>query len=293
MDYSERIRFQTPDFNRLNRQGFTCIDMHVHSIYSDTFTTIKRILKKCKKQRIGVAITDHNDIRGIVKASKFKEVKEKEIMLVPGIEITSSEGAHLLIYFYTKSEMDEFYNKYIHKNRNKNPYTAIKMSAEDIIGHSSEYNCIVSLAHPFNIARTGIYSHIKKGRISERIMDNIDAVEVISSLCLRRMNKKAVSFCNVFDKGITAGSDAHSIADVGKAVTYSAHDSVESFLNSIKNKDNFVVGKETSNRLRAYTHSKSVVRHMRHPVNTVKVRASRILKEKITKLPFAKILNMR
>lgn len=275
----DRISFEKPDIPVLNSRGFACIDMHVHSIYSDTFTTVNRILKKCRKDNFGVALTDHNEIKGSVKAFQFREVKNKEILIVPGMEVSSSEGPHLLIYFYYMSDLTDFFEKVIKNKRNKNPYTAIKLSMQEIIDKSGEYSCLKSAAHPFNLAHLNFEYFIKK-QSSPEIMKGIDAVEVISSLCLRKMNNKAVGFCDEYKKAITAGSDAHSISDVGKAITCSKSDSVENFLDSIKARKNFVVGKETTNRARVYTYSKSIVRHMRHPVNTVNIRvksrASRI-----------------
>jgi hypothetical protein len=44
---------------------------------------------------IGVAITDHNEIRGAVEMDRIRDV-----LSIPGIEVTSGEGSHLLVYFY-------------------------------------------------------------------------------------------------------------------------------------------------------------------------------------------------
>ena len=288
MNNSDRIKFSKPDFKTLNSQGFTCVDMHVHSLYSDTFTTIERILKKCKENKLGVAITDHNNIKGLIKALKFREVKNKDILVIPGIEISSREGPHILLYFYSVNDISDFYVKHIHKNVNKDPYTSINLTVAEIIDRASKYSCIKSVAHPFNISYLNFYNPLKKGKMPEWVIKKIDAIEVISSLCLRKMNEKSIDFSNEYHKGITAGSDAHSLKDMGRAVSYSDADSVDTFLDNIRSNRNFVVGKETTNHARMYTYSKSVVKHMRHPVSTVHVRvrskASSILnKRKVIK----------
>src|SRR3989338_2159657 len=148
----DRISFEKPDIIELNSKGLMCIDMHVHSIYSDTFTTVKRILKKSRKDNFGVALTDHNGIKGSVKAFQFREVKNKEILIVPGMEVSSSEGPHLLVYFYSMNDLTDFFERVIKNKRNKNPYTATKLSVKEIIDKSGEYNCLKSVAHPFNVA---------------------------------------------------------------------------------------------------------------------------------------------
>jgi hypothetical protein len=58
----EKIIFSSPNFEKLNSQGYKCADMHFHSTHSDGAGTVKRILEKAKNLQIGVSITDHNEI---------------------------------------------------------------------------------------------------------------------------------------------------------------------------------------------------------------------------------------
>ena len=67
------------------------IDFHVHTCYSqDSSITLKQVVLFAKKRGLdGVAITDHNTVKGALK------LKTKEIIIVPGIEVSTSQG-HLL-----------------------------------------------------------------------------------------------------------------------------------------------------------------------------------------------------
>ena len=67
------------------------IDFHVHSCYSpDSSITLKQVVAFAKKRGLdGVAITDHNTVKGALK------LKTKEIIVIPGIEVSTLQG-HLL-----------------------------------------------------------------------------------------------------------------------------------------------------------------------------------------------------
>ena len=60
-------------FKMLRSIGFQAVDMHFHSAYSmDAASSIPSVLKKCKSRGYGVAITDHNEIKGAVRAWRSK-----------------------------------------------------------------------------------------------------------------------------------------------------------------------------------------------------------------------------
>jgi predicted metal-dependent phosphoesterase TrpH len=69
--------------------------MHFHSHHSDGLNRIATIADRARELNIGIAITDHNAIQGAVEIDNYKD-----ILSIPGIEVTSAEGTHILIYFY-------------------------------------------------------------------------------------------------------------------------------------------------------------------------------------------------
>ncbi|MFH1211244.1 MAG: PHP domain-containing protein, partial [archaeon] len=98
----ERVTFKKP--GAINTREFSYVDMHYHTRYSDGRTKIAKVMKKCRKRGFGVAVTDHNDIRGAILASRYNGV-----MTIPGIELGVREGAHLLLYFYNIKDLEEYY----------------------------------------------------------------------------------------------------------------------------------------------------------------------------------------
>ena len=113
-------------------RGFSSVDMHCHSRYSDSFTTLKNMIKKAEKERFGFALTDHNTVLGC-------KIKSKEILLIPGMEFSSKEGPHILTYFQNFNDGKEFYEKFVKKNKRKNPYSSTRLSAYDYIDKAKEF----------------------------------------------------------------------------------------------------------------------------------------------------------
>lgn len=239
-----RIDLKKPNIPLLNRKGFTLVDMHTHTNYSDGFSTIQDSLKTAKKLGIGLAITDHNEIKAALLAQKLK----KGMMIIPGIEFHPYEGMHLLAYFYSFNELKEFYEKnvkkYLPKTSDKMGY--LNINSVEAIEAAKGYNCVISAAHPFSIGWVGLCKHDGIERLDQKIIKKIDALEVISGSNLKRWDRKAIKLAKKLDTGITAGSDAHSLSQLGSVVTYTRqNDNVESFLDHIRKRSNLVIGKQT------------------------------------------------
>ena len=77
-------------------------DLHIHTIYSyDGTASVPAVLTQAKQTGLDViAITDHDEIRGALKA--FELAPEFGIEVIPGIEITTAEG-DLLALFVTET----------------------------------------------------------------------------------------------------------------------------------------------------------------------------------------------
>lgn len=76
-------------------------DLHIHTVYSyDGTASVPAVLVQAKKVGLDViAITDHDEIKGALKA--FDLAPEFGIEVIPGIEITTAEG-DLLALFVTQ-----------------------------------------------------------------------------------------------------------------------------------------------------------------------------------------------
>lgn len=261
----KKINFKKPNIKKLSKLGYTCIDMHVHSKYSDGFNKIKTILKKAKKKKIGIAITDHNGIKGAVEASK-----QKEVLVIPGIEVNSKEGPDILVYFYDIKYLRDYYKKYIKKYVNEEyPYGRTKKKMIDIIKDAKRYKSLVSVAHPYGFVWKNFFKYLKKN-YSRDIINNIDALEIISGELTRLRNLKTMEMNNKLKKMITGGSDAHIVSEIGRVVTCCKANDVASFLNKIKRKKNIIIGKEIQARKRLWSHSSSLRKKIKYVKPKVK-----------------------
>lgn len=165
------------------------IDLHVHTRYShDSTTTLNQILAYSKKRGLdGVAITDHDVVTGALKLIQ----KVKELVVIPGVEVTTSHG-HVLALNITKPIPTEL-----------SPFETIQII--------HEAGGIAVAAHP-TVFYKGLRGHVNS---------NFDAVEVINASAFpfflsTYLSRKLAVRLNLPQ---TAGSDAHYASEIGLAYT--------------------------------------------------------------------------
>ncbi len=167
------------------------VDMHTHSVYSpDGEVPVKDMLKIARKKGLGgIAITDHNEIKGALEARKLGI-----ILVIPGIEVSTSEG-HVLAY-----GVDCLIPR--------------GLGIEETIERIHDCGGIAVAAHPYRFW-SGIGEKNTKAH-------GFDAVEVFNGRCKANSNKRAEKLVRELNRPFTAGSDAHRDAEIGKAgiITY-------------------------------------------------------------------------
>jgi len=93
--------------------GKVFVDLHIHSALSpcaDEEMTPNNIINMATLKKLDmIAITDHNAIGNVLPA--ITAAKNKPLIIIPGIEITTQEEAHLLAYFPTYEALELFYNE--------------------------------------------------------------------------------------------------------------------------------------------------------------------------------------
>src|ERR1044071_2474472 len=79
-------------------------DLHIHTIYSyDGTATVPGVLQRAQEVGLNViAITDHDEIKGSLKA--FDLAPRFGIEVIPGIEVTTAEGDLLALFVTEKIE---------------------------------------------------------------------------------------------------------------------------------------------------------------------------------------------
>jgi predicted metal-dependent phosphoesterase TrpH len=169
------------------------LDLHVHSQYSpDSRSSIEAILKQSQEVGLdGIAITDHNSVQSFFVASKLAEELELDLIIVPGAEISTSEGH--LIALGTTSLLPS------------------GTPANEVIEHIHDNGGMVVAPHPYAFFRKGI-RNLQALRL--------DAVETFNSKQIFGLaNYLANRSARHLNLGMTGGSDSHKVETIGFGYT--------------------------------------------------------------------------
>ncbi|VVB54071.1 Error-prone DNA polymerase [uncultured archaeon] len=179
-------------------------DMHIHSKYSsDGIMDVKEIVKIAIKRGLdGIAITDHNTIKGGIEAKKY-EIDSLKVII--GSEIMTEKGEVIGLFLSEEIRSGMF---------------------QDVINDIRDQNGIIIIPHPFDEMRHSSFQP------AEEDIKFIDCIEGFNSRCLfQKYNKNAKEFAKRHNMAITAGSDAHFINEIANAgVITEIEDIREAFL---------------------------------------------------------------
>jgi predicted metal-dependent phosphoesterase TrpH len=193
------------------------VDTHVHTRYSDGLAGEKRIERFCRDRGIGVAITDHNEIRGATKL-----LDRERIPVVPGIEVGTEEGIDLLVYFGGGDALEEYFVDAVEPYLRTRFMVRSWIRTERCLRVAREMGAYVSLAHPFALGRKSLdYQHDRHGKpFVETVLGGVDAIELHNGGVHRGANLKARRYCESAGKRLTVGSDSHRLGTIGSCGTY-------------------------------------------------------------------------
>ncbi|HHY00740.1 MAG TPA: PHP domain-containing protein [Methanothermobacter sp.] len=165
-------------------------DFHTHTKYShDGFIEPYQLVKAAKRRGLsGIAVTDHNTIKGALKVKKYDN---SDFKVICGSEISTERGEVIGLFLNDQIESHLF---------------------EEVVEEIRDQGGMVIIPHPFDgIRKNGIYP-------DKSDIKFIDAVEVFNSRCLsQKYNDQANRFAKENELGIVAGSDAHFAREVGNA----------------------------------------------------------------------------
>jgi predicted metal-dependent phosphoesterase TrpH len=190
-------------------------DLHIHSLHSkDNHQTAQEIFKSAKSKGIGaIAITDHNTIIG---AKEALRLAPEDLIVLPGIEITSADGHILALNVEQEIPRD--------------------LSVPETIDRIHTIGGIAVAAHPY---RT--WSGLKESMIRN---SRFDAIEAINGRNTQKNNYRVQNLALELELPMIAGSDAHKPGNIGAAVTVFA-DSIHSrdeMIQAILNKQVLIEG---------------------------------------------------
>ena len=171
--------------------GTTRLDLHVHTSFSpDGRAPPEEMVRAARALGMaGIAITDHNTVDGIEKAVAL--AGEEGVIVVPGIEVSSSDG-HILGYGLKA-----------HIKRD--------MSPEETIEAIHDAGGIAVAPHPYRFW-SGLGEEVVK-------RCKFDAVEGVNSRSTKHHNALAQQLAKELGLGTTGGSDSHGPATIGESFT--------------------------------------------------------------------------
>jgi len=274
---SPRIKFEDPDWECIAQTGCLCADMHIHTDCSDSYSDIKRLLKIAALRNVGMAVTDHN----LISSLEAIDLEKEDVFVIPGMEVSTSDGPHILTYFYEMKDLRDFWQENIRPRLQSCPWLALRdCTTEKLLDLLEDQNCVVSGAHPMGYlgSNKGVEICNRKGYLSDETVSRLDAYEVICGGMTRKDNIEAIRSFRKHGLGITGGSDGHIAEDLGSVVTISKADDVESFLNNILKGENFVRGSEKDFPRRALTGLTSFYNFLDYTPAVIKVQSYQMAK---------------
>ena len=201
------------------------IDFHTHSYYSkDALCSPKSLIKAALEKGLdGIALTDHNTTKGWDDA--LKAAKELGAVVVLGEEIKIKKQGKTVgevLGYFLKEEIDP---------QGK--------SVEEIITEIKAQGGIAIIAHPFH--RKKPFKELEKHKHS------VDGIEVFNARSQsEKGNQKALRFAQENNLATTAGSDAHSCFEVGKAFIEAEAENQEELKQAILDKKIKISGEQSS-----------------------------------------------
>lgn len=185
------------------------VDMHVHTCHSkDATLSLETIMESCEQRGLdGVAITDHNTIAG---ALALKEIAP--FLVIVGEEIDTTKGE--ILGLFLKEEIPG------------------GLMPEEAMARIREQGGLVGVSHPLDRLRR---SAMRQVALLD-ILDELDFLEGFNSrVTFPSDNRKAQALAQAQGLPITAGSDAHTAYEIGRAyVEMSNFNGRDGFLEALK-----------------------------------------------------------
>lgn len=166
------------------------IDLHTHTWASPDSTTDPRdLIARARDLGLNrVAITDHNTIEAALAAHAVAPD-----LIIVGQEIDTAVGGELIAYFVQEQ-------------------IPAHLSPAEAVRRLRAQGAVISISHPLDDWRGSAMGEAN----TLAIIDQVDALEVFNARCLRaEFNRRAAALAARYNKLTTAGSDAHTVRELG------------------------------------------------------------------------------
>jgi len=183
-------------------------DLHVHTCYSiDCLTPLEQIVERCLKLGINcIAVADHNTIAG---ALKLREIAPFKVIVAE--EVLTPVG-EIMGLFLSEAVPRGF-------------------SPQETISRIRSQGGLVGIPHPFGRSLPWNANPLT----SAEVLSQVDIIETFNSRTpFSSGNARAEKLAKEQGKAASAGSDAHTLGEIGRAyVEMPEFDGPDDFLNSL------------------------------------------------------------
>jgi len=166
-------------------------DLHIHTLFSpDSTTRLEKIVSRCLEIGINcIAVTDHNTIAGAI------HMQEKApFTVIVGEEVQTLDGE--VIGLFLTNEIPS------------------RLPAEETVVRIKAQGGLVLIPHPFDRFRRPTLNR----QTLEALLPHVDIIEVFNSrAAILSDSDRAQAFAQNHGLLSSAGSDAHTIGEIGNA----------------------------------------------------------------------------
>lgn len=192
------------------------LDLHIHTDHSyDCQSKVRDVVKAAEQAGLdAIAITDHDNMSAYGLARKITD----SLIVIPAMEITSDQGTHIIGLFLNNE--------------------IVSRDCFEIIEEIHSQGGLVLIPHPFHKS-TGLLSN----RFHDKIYDGVEFEKILGQVDLFESFTYGSDAEDIVDTNkflsvhsevpVCAGSDAHSVDDIGKAYIEFQNDSINN-LDGIK-----------------------------------------------------------
>jgi predicted metal-dependent phosphoesterase TrpH len=175
-------------------------ELHCHSLRSyDGLMSLDEILQNCRLKGIdAVAITDHNRA---IESSWLTRARRSGVRLIPGFEITTDCGAHIIGLFVTNLPK--------------------KRSLKAVVDHVLAEGGLVSIPHPLKKESGLLAQRSYNDAEVQYTLKNASFIEYHNAKAVDGLMAKRIiiSLANHYRIRLIVGSDAHAAWDIGRCVS--------------------------------------------------------------------------
>jgi predicted metal-dependent phosphoesterase TrpH len=167
------------------------LEFHCHTIYSkDSLTRPADLVRAARQKGIDrLVVTDHNSIGGALEAQKLDPAR-----VIVGEEILTTKGE--LLAAFVREEIPA------------------RLEPLEVIRRLRAQGAFISVSHPFDAHRGWALEDLLA------IAPLVDAIEIFNARCISdSYNRRAAEFAREHRLPGTVGSDAHTLRELGRAVS--------------------------------------------------------------------------